>query len=120
MTTPAKCRSNRNRKTAGFRMPGNDLGVTQLPVERWRRDGQYISTDAENNDGHSVAQFFGPKRFENIARVLTCVDAHDALVEALSRALANEGQDACCLPITNNLCNCWRCKARAALAKVRS
>jgi len=35
---------------------------------------------------------------------------------ALENALRNEGQDACCLPILKQ-CDCWRCQARAALAK---
>lgn len=40
------------------------------------------------------------------------------LREALENALANEGQDGCYLPILG-YCKCWRCQARAAIAKAK-
>ncbi len=57
---------------------------------------------------------------EQADHINRAVNAHDALVEALARARANEGQDACCLPAVKlGECRCWRCKADAALKLAR-
>lgn len=45
------------------------------------------------------------------------VSERDVLEDAIKNALANEGQDGCLLDYIDH-CDCWRCKARAALAKV--
>lgn len=38
----------------------------------------------------------------------------DTALKILERALLNEGQDGCCLPVLKH-CSCWRCQARRAI-----
>lgn len=51
---------------------------------------------------------------EQLAQAISAIPD---LLDALSSALINEGQDACCLPFGINPCHCWRCQARRAITK---
>lgn len=50
--------------------------------------------------------------------IVAAVNILPDLIEVLEQALLNEGQDGCRLPLLDS-CNCWRCKARTALDKVK-
>ena len=75
----------------------------------WKYDNALEEVFAESGD--IIADLFGPNMSENGKRIVTCVNSHDALVEAC-KAVLDDYHASC------NCNNCEWCKVKQAINKV--